>query len=59
MNLLIGTDGGMMLLDRSGQGKGFTFALNLPLLPDWFCCSVISVLLPLSRYDYEYESGVM
>ena len=48
-----------MLLDRSGQGKGFTFALNLPLLPDWFCCSVISVLLPLSRYDYEYESGVM
>jgi len=24
VNLLIGTDGGMMLLDRSGQGKGAT-----------------------------------
>jgi len=27
VNLLIGTDGGMMLLDRSGQGKGLTCCL--------------------------------
>jgi len=27
VNLLIGTDGGMMLLDRSGQGKGLTVSV--------------------------------
>lgn len=25
VNLLIGTDNGLMLLDRSGQGKGFIY----------------------------------
>jgi len=29
VNLLIGTDGGMMLLDRSGQGKGSKICLTL------------------------------
>ena len=37
VNLLIGTDGGMMLLDRSGQGKGAC----LSTMPVNFCCSAL------------------
>lgn len=37
VNLLIGTDSGLMLLDRSGQGKGNCF-ISLRFQP--FCDSV-------------------
>ena len=29
VNLLIGTDNGLMLLDRSGAGKGFCYVINI------------------------------